>query len=319
MLLRSLGFLLFSCLGLFCALPVFAAPPLPVVVSIAPQKYILNRIAGDALAVTVLVKPGSDPHAYEPSPAQMRAAGEAAAWFTIGVPFEDAWLPRITGAAKQLRVVSCLTGITRLSFADDGRILADLNLTLKAEKEGHPEEEGKDFRDGHGHAHPAGEDPHVWLSPMLVRRMLPGLARELGTLIPEQAQIFRANADAFAGELEKLDAELAARFSEFPRERRVFLTFHPSWRYFAHNYQLTELSIESDGKEPGPKSLKVVTDAAKRLGINTVFVEPQFPKASAEAVAAAIGATVVVADPLAEDLPALFRDMTDKLVKSFKH
>lgn len=71
------------------------ADPLPVTVSIAPQKYLLERIGGEAVAVSVLLKPGADPHAYEPTPAQIRALSSAKAWFTIGVSFEEVWLPRI--------------------------------------------------------------------------------------------------------------------------------------------------------------------------------------------------------------------------------
>ncbi len=153
---------------------------------------------------------------------------------------------------------------------------------------------------------------------MLVRDMLSDMARELGKLMPEYAGEFRANAKAFAAELEELDSRLAERFSEFPREKRVFLTFHPSWRYFAHNYELTELAIEVEGKEPGPQSMKTIIDAAKAYGIRTIFIEPQFPKTAAQAIADNIGAKVAVADPLAENLSALYEDMANKLIESFK-
>ena len=275
------------------------APPLRAVVSIAPQKYMLERIAGERVAVTVLVKPGSDPHAYEPDPAQMRACAAADLWFTIGVPFEDIWLPRIQGAVKSLAIVSSIEGITRLRVDD-----------------GHGHEHGHDK--DHPHDTAGGEDPHVWLSPMLVRSMVPALIRELAQRMPEHAASFHANGKAFADELEALDRRLAARFAEFPREQRGFLTFHPSWRYFARNYDLTELSVEVNGKEPGSRSMKAIVDAARKHGILTVFVEPQFPKAAARAIADNIGAKVVEVNPLAENLPALYTDMADKLLESFQ-
>lgn len=331
-----------------------ADAPLPVIVSIAPQKYMLERIAGNRVAVSTLVKPGADPHSYEPSPSQMRACASARVWFTIGVPFEDVWLPRIRGAAPDLAVVSLIARIKRLSFADDAPLPAHDNGNKKSsdsrpasavppgslhpsgtdaaprtdevEREDHHEHHqhkehlgNHQHEEHHGHHQhdEDGDDPHVWLSPMLVRAMLSVITRELGRLLPEHAAEFRSNAAAFAEELEKLDKELAERFSAFPREKRVFLTFHPSWRYFAHNYELTELAIEVNGKEPGPQGMEAVIRAAETYGIHTIFVEPQFPEAAARAVAANIGAKVVKVDPLAENLPALYRDLADKLMESF--
>lgn len=286
--------------------------PLSVLVSIAPQKYLLERIAGSRLAVTVLVKPGADPHAYEPSPSQMRAASAARAWFTIGVPFEDVWLPRISGAAQDLTVISTIKGIQRLPAAGEAR--AGLEAFSAADKAEAPE---ADKGNNHEPDRHSGDDPHVWLSPVLVRQMLPGLAKSLARLMPEHAESFRANAAVLADELTALDQELAARFAAFPPEKRVFLSFHPSWRYFAYNYQLTELAIEVNGKEPGPKRLSAIVKEAERFGVRTVFVEPQFPKHVAEVVAAAIKASVVEVDPLAENLIALYTDLADKLIASF--
>ena len=92
---------------------------------------------------------------------------------------------------------------------------------------------------------------------------------------------------------------------------------HPAWAYFAHNYDLVELSVETDGKEPGPADMKNIVDLARKLGLRTVFVEPQFPKAAAEAVAANIGANVVTIDPLAENLPEMWRATAAALAASF--
>lgn len=274
--------------------------PLQVIVSIAPQKYILERIAGNALSVTVLVRPGDDPHSYEPSPSQMRAVSAAACWFSIGVPFEDAWLARIKGVAPDLAEYSMLEGIQRLPWG---------------------QEEGEDSGHVHGpecgHTH-GSEDPHVWLSPMLVREITSHATRKLCRLLPEKAPEFRRNARAFMEELETLDQKLALRFKDFAKDRRVFLTFHPSWRYFAHNYELTELSIEVDGKEPGPKTLERIMGAARSHGIRTVFVEPQFPKSAATAIAEALDATIVEIDPLAENLVELYTTVADKLLSSFQ-
>lgn len=316
LLLRPLLFILGACI-LFAtgAGSVFAssAGPLPVIVSIAPQKYLLERIAGDRVNVTALVKPGSDPHTYEPTPAQMLACTKARAWFTIGVPFEDIWMPRIVMVTEQKRgsekltVVSTIKGITRLPFE---------NSHAAAEGKAHSNEEALAPQANHVHGL-MEEDPHAWLSPMLVRAMLPGLAKELGKMLPEYSAEFHANAEKLAAELETLDAEIAGRFAKFPPHKRVFLTVHPSWRYFAHNYDLIGASIETEGKEPNPRKIQAIADWAKEKRIRVVFVEPQFSQSAAKAIAENLGVRIEEVDPLAENLLVTYTDMADKLIKSF--
>jgi zinc transport system substrate-binding protein len=277
-----------------------------VVVSIAPQKYLVERIAGSRVTVVTLVKPGADPHSYEPSPAQMRQCAAGRLWLTIGFPFENAWLPRIRGAAPGLVPISTLTHAARRIFNDD-----------PDGQDGDRARGADEHRHGSGECGHAGEDPHVWLSPMLVRAMLPDMAEALAELLPPHAGEFRANAAAMAAELEKLHADLLERFSSIAPEKRVFMTFHPSWRYFAHDYGLTELTVEANGREPGPQRMKRLVDAAKKRGIRTLFVEPQFPASAVRAIAAALGAVLVTVDPLAEDLPSLYKRMADELTASF--
>lgn len=327
-MLRKSFFISALLASLLLAAPAMAlAAPLPVVASIPPQKYLLERIAGDAVIVSVLLKPGADPHTYEPSPAQMRVLASATAWFTIGVPFEDVWIPRISGTTENFMIYSSIRGIKRLPFQDQDASMEELDRMLHTDgkepasatgnthehvcDEAHPH-----IHEIHDHAH-GGEDPHVWLSPMLIREIARGMARDLGNLLPEKAVEFDKQAEALAEELEELDRELNARFQTVPADKRVFLTFHPSWRYFAHDYGLIELSIETEGKEPSPRSLEAVADLARQVGIRTVFMEPQFPKNAAKAVAEAIGADVVVVNPLEEDLLNLFRNMADKLMATF--
>lgn len=313
-----------------------AETPAPVIVSIPPQKYILERIGGDSIKVDVLLTPGSDPHNYEPLASQMRLYKEAKVWFTIGIPFEDLLIERVRHISAETRIISLIHNIKRLPYHSLEKLTGPASLGTSDNSSSTLEHTHSDHdHDGHTHAvsehathehasdstdlHSHGSvDPHVWLSPMLVREMLPGIARKLGEIVPADAARFRANARAFADELEKLDNELADLFQPFPEEKRVFLTFHPSWQYFALNYALTELSIEADGKEPGLKTMMAIAETAKKYGINTIFIEPQFSRNAAEGIASSLGAKVVEIDPLAEDLPALYRDVAQKLAASFQ-
>jgi zinc transport system substrate-binding protein len=274
-------------LFLFCAT---ARAQAPVLVSIPPQKHMVERIAGDLVSVEVLLRPGADPHVWEPGPAQMRAAAASRIWFTIGLPFEEALVPRLADAAGGLRVVSMIRGIRRLPLPEG-------------------EDGGRERKE---------EDPHVWLSPRLVRAFLPETARALAELLPDKADVLGERAAAYAAELEELDAEIAGKLEGLEAGRRAFLTLHPAWRYFAMNYGLEELCLAPEGREAGPRTLQGIADEAKRHGIKCVFIEERFSGLSATAVAKALMARIVRVDPLGEDLEFVYRHMADAILECSK-
>ena len=316
---RIIHCILVSLLCLFGASPAFAAP-LSVVVSIAPQKYLVDRITGGSVPVTVLATSGSDPHSYEPSPSQMRACATATLYFTIGVPFEDAWLPRLKGAAPSLTLVSGIQGIKRLTYDETALRHANLALEEPASapaEQPQPSEQHGEEKDHDEHEHDGAEDPHVWLSPMLMRHMAGTMTKALAKADPESAPVFRANLAALETEIDSMDAEIAKKFAAFPENKRVFLSFHPSWRYFSYNYSLTDFSIEVDGKEPGPKTMAALIDTARTHHVKVLVVEPQYPKTAATAIAREAGAALVTIDPLGEDWPATIQTLTEALVDAF--
>ena len=81
----------------------------------------------------------------------------------------------------------------------------------------------------------------------------------------------------------------------------MFIVFHPSWGYFADAYGLVQLPIETGGHEPGPRGLATLIERGREAGARAVFVQPQFSERSARAVAEALDARTVTADPLARD------------------
>jgi zinc transport system substrate-binding protein len=82
---------------------------------------------------------------------------------------------------------------------------------------------------------------------------------------------------------------------------RAFLVFHPSWGYLAADYDLEQVPIEVQGKEPSAREMAAIVDLARKRSIHVVFAQPQRSRRAAEAVAASIDARVVLADPLAAD------------------
>ncbi len=274
------------------------AAPLEVFVSILPQKYFVERVGGDAVKVGVTVRPGQNPESYDPTPQQMVAMARAKAYFSIGVAFEDAWLPRLQAANPSMRIVDTRRGIALQPMVD--------NALLGAGQAGHA-----------SHDEPRGTlDPHIWNSPPLVKQQAATVRDALTALAPQRRAAFEQGYARFAADLDALDAEIRQTLAG--KHDRRFMVFHPAWGYFARSYGLEQIPIEVEGKEPGPQALVRIIDAARRDRIRVVFVQKQFGSAAATAVARAIGGEVVAIDPLAEDFLANTRAVAQALARAMR-
>lgn len=301
--------------GSLAVAPANAAAAVQVAVSILPQKYFIQRIAGDLAEVTVMVPPGADPHTYEPKPSQMRGLAGAKLFMTIGVPFEKAWLDRITAAGgKDMTLVRLEKGIDLLP--QDEHVLDEAPGHDGEHKGGHDADHKDAGHDAEGHHDHEGGDPHIWLSPALVKMMAGSIKAALVKADPAHAPLYRANHDAFVRELDELDLHINGLFENVPENRRRFMVFHPAWSYFAHNYNLREVAIEVEGREPGPRQLTRIVEFAKKEKIEAIFVQPQFSRRGAETIARNVGATLIEADPLAEDWAANIRRVAEAMAKT---
>ena len=289
---RPLCAVALAVLVLAASATVASAAQLELVASIVPVGTFVERIAGDRAEVSVLVPPGASPATYEPKPSQMAALSRADAFFAVGVPFERVWLPRIRSAVSGLDVVDLTRGIERVPMAAE-------------------HDHDHDHATGHDHDHDndhdnRGLDPHIWLAPPLVLTMADTILDALIRLDPDGEAVYRANHAAFAADVRALDQELRATLAH-PEGHGRFMVYHPSWGYFARAYGLTQLPVELEGKDPGPRELARLIDEARDAGISVVFVSPQFSERAAREIAASIDGSVAVADPLAADWAANLR------------
>jgi len=246
---------------------------MPVFVSILPQRYFVERVGGDRVAVSVMVGPGQSPATYEPTPRQMAHLAKAQVYFRIGVPFEDVWMSRLTASYPGMRVTD----------AREGLQLREMRPATQAAA-----------RDHHG-----APDPHIWTSPRRVKAMAAQIRDVLTALDPAHQAEFEGNYQAFAGDLDALDQEIRALLA--PVKSRRFMVFHPTWGYFADDYGLEQIAIEMEGKRPGARTLATLTNRATTEGIRVIFVQTQFSRRDAQTLARAIGGRVVAIDPLGED------------------
>jgi zinc transport system substrate-binding protein len=110
---------------------------------------------------------------------------------------------------------------------------------------------------------------------------------------------YEKNCADYLDKLTQLDSELAEDLSSV--KNRSFIVFHPAFGYFARDYNLTQIGVEQEGKEPDADYIVRLIEEAKEQDIHVVFVSPQYSTKSAESIAKEIDGQVVIIDPLAKD------------------
>lgn len=329
-----------------------AKSKVPVFVSILPQKYFVQQIGKDLVDVQVMVQPGASPATYEPKPRQMANLSKTKIYFAIGVPFEKAWLKKIAATNPGMQVVQTDQGIEKLEMVahhhhdeheghehheheEAGHHGEEKHAHEHAhahEKDHHEEEhhhhekdhheedhhheKGKHHEDEHDHHEHTGLDPHIWLSPPLVKIQARSILTALQNADPQNRAVYEANYKTFTAQLERLDNDLKKVFAG--KTGLDFMVFHPAWGYFAHAYGVKQVPIEIEGKDPKPAQLKELIKHAKEEGVKVVFVQPQFSTRSAKVVAREIGGQVVFVDPLAEDWMTNLREVANKFQRALK-
>lgn len=298
--MRHVGITILIFLLICASGTTMAAEKLSVFVSILPQKYFVEKIGGTLTAVSVMVEPGGNPHSYEPKPRQMAELSKAGIYFAAGVQFEDVWLKRFAALNPDMLVIHTEEGIEKLPMR-----------AYSHHEDAHDKAESHETEHSHG-----TKDPHIWLSPPLVKIQAENILKGLVKADPNHQAEYDANYKAFIHEIDALDGDIRKIFAG--KQGVQFMVFHPSWGYFAHAYGLEQVPVEIEGKSPKPAELGRLINHAKEHGIQVVFVQPQFSAASAEVIAEAIGGQVMMADPLAENWAVNLRQAAEKFRSALK-
>ena len=258
-----------------------------VTVSILPQKYLVERIAGDYLEVNVMIPPGMNPATCDLSTTQLKKLYDSDLCFTIGyLPFELTHLYPVVDHLKDIPVINHSKEVRLLSGSCS-----------------HQHDETHE----HG-----GIDPHIWLSPANVQTMAITIYQTLAEHYPDQQEIFKANYEKLQQEIDDITNRAREVISLQPQ--KVFLIYHPALTYFAADYGLEQISIEDEGKEPNPTHLKQIIDLAREKNIHRIFIQSQFDISNAQSIAREIGGQIIQIDPLAED----WMQEMNNLVNAFK-
>lgn len=270
---------------------------LKVFVSILPQKYFAERLLGNNGTVEVLIGPGMSPHTYEPLPQQMSKLSRANIFFTVGIPFEQAIINRLKDICPNLTI----------AFSDE-------NIEKIRMIGHHHHEESHEHHHEEAHKHDMGLDPHFWLDPIRASAMADNMAKVIIASKPELADSVKSNLEAIKSEMNKLDEELTQKL--LPFKGKTMLVFHPAFGYFAARYGMIQKAVEIEGKEPAPRQLAELIRGCRSEGIKIIFVQKQFPAATAETISRSIGGRVVAIDPLAEDYVNNLKAMAEAVVDS---
>jgi zinc transport system substrate-binding protein len=283
-------------LGCCClALPVGpagAAPPagkLLVAATIVPLGDFCQKIGGDLVQVQVLIPPGASPHAFEPPPSVMARASQARVFVYIGAGMEP-WADKLlrSRGGNGLVVVEAVHGVPLLKDTHQ-------HHHEEAEKPGHSakhhdEEESADL-------HQTG-NPHIWLDPVLAQDICRKIASAFIQADPGHRAQYEANLKNYLTALDELHQEINQHGQKW--RLRDFVSFHPSFTYFARRYNLHEAGVieAAPGREPTPRHLKNLVTAIRGYGIKVVFAEPQLNPRVAEVIAQEAGVKVLKLDPI---------------------
>jgi zinc transport system substrate-binding protein len=279
--LKKILFLLISIIG------ILNATTPQITVSILPQKYFVEKIVKDKFEVNVMVQPGASPHTYEPKTSQMKALATSKVYFSTGVSFENVWLDKFKKNAKDTLFVDLSDGIEKLAMGKHEHHEEDAKEAEHDDHSGHKEHDDHDEE---------GLDPHIWLDPVLVKIQAKNIYDTMIKIDVQNADFYKVNYEQFLKELDELDANLKTILT--PYKDKAFMVFHPSWGYFAKRYDLEQIPIELQGKEPKPNELVELIKDAKEHDIKIVFVSPQFSQKSAKTISQNINAKVATIDPM---------------------
>lgn len=269
---------IFYTLLIFLFIPNIYAEDTPkshiVTVSIAPYKFFVERIAGNTAKVVVMVPENASFHTYEPTPRQVLESAKADVWFRIGESFENRSLQAIKSHRPDMRIVDLRDNVSLITFTN--------------------EEEKHRCCCCH-----EGADLHIWLSPKMAKIQSKTIETTLSELYPENKLLYQERLKALLQELDTLDSEITQILS--PLKVRIMMVSHPAYAYLARDYDLKQLPIEFEGREPTARQLTTILTRARDAHIKTIFIQPQHSSKGAYLIAKELGANVVSLNPYSDN------------------
>ena len=216
-------------------------PAVTVTVTISPYKYFVDQIAKGKVNVNVMVSNGNNPETYEPYAQQMMELSKSALYLKVGsIVFEQTWMKKLQDNAPEMKVIDTSVGI-KPAKTPGGNI-----------------------------------DPHVWMSCSNARIIASNILKALCELEPKNKAFFEKNYQSLLSIIDKRDSTIRESFKKDPDLVRKFVIYHPILTYFARDYQLEQLAIEEEGREPSASQLKSLIERARKEKIKFCLIQAEF-------------------------------------------
>ena len=251
-----------------------------IFVTIAPLQHLAEELTCGDFSVELLVKQGASPETFEPTSSDIARLSDAELVFSTGlISFEHSLTHNLGDM-----VVDLSEGITTLGGTCS-----------------------------HHHCnHSHGIDPHIWTSPRELRTMVGNMHRALMSHYPDSTK-YNDAAERIIARIDSLDSYCQARLGD--GTKRAIMIYHPAYTYLAHNYNIEQIAIENEGKEPTAKHLIELVERGRQMGIRTIFHQPQYSASKLRSIADELNAEIVVTDPLSFDIEAEIRRVVDLISK----
>ncbi len=238
-----------------------------ITVSIQPQKYLLEKIAGDKWDVKCLLSNGANPESYDPSLTHLMNLENSTAYFRIGnIPFESAIITKVTKNKPDLKIIDSSTGITLITGTHSGR-KDDMEI-----------------------------DPHTWTSVKNAKKIASNMYNGLVEIDPSGKDIYSKNFKTLLHSLDSLDNSIKERLE--PHKGEAFIVWHPSLSYFARDYGLRQISLSPEGKEASVTMMQAAIEQAKKAGAKVLFFQKDIDSRQATSANEYIEAKLVNINPL---------------------
>jgi zinc transport system substrate-binding protein len=270
---------------------------LSITTSFYPLQFALEKIVGD-LGVVTNIGEGKDPHDFEPTTQNILTLQKSDLVVLQGADFET-WGDDV---------------ITQLEADKIPVVLATENIKLherNSNHTGHEDEheaeenhEGEEHENDHEDEHNHGKfDPHTWLDPILFSETVQTLTTKISEIDPQNATIYRKNADMLVAELKKLDEEYKNQLANCSINEVI--TTHNSFSYVAERYEFEVHSISGLSTQDTP-SITVLAELKEEAkeGIGAILLEDNSIKAYGETLARETGLKTLSINPIAYMVPA---------------
>ncbi len=253
-----------------------------IVTTIVPLANIVHSVSGDSAEVMAIIPPGVSPHTFSPTPKIIKEINNADIIVINGAGL-DFWINKFLN--RNARILN----------------LSDYVPLIKGEN-------GK------------GNNPHIWLSVSNVKEFAGLIDSTLCLEDPDNAGYYKLNTERFVQRLDSLDRGIKKRLSG--HKNRYFISFHPSWTYFAKEYGINEVAVieESPGKEPNPKYIMNIIKEVRKYNIHVLFAEPQLNSKAVHVIASETGIKTDFLDPIGtfgEDYVDFLKSNFLKIEESF--